>query len=338
MGLSKMDPPIERLLVLLDGSALAECTLPHAVKVARALGASVCLLHVRESDHDQGARDRSGPAGHSEAQGYLSRLVPLFNEFGIPVETRIREGRPAEQALEVAAAEKAHLLVLSTHGHTGMTEFPMSGTAAKVLAGANVSLLVVRSQECPGGTSDEPYERILAAVDLTEHSDQSARAAGKIAKAEECELVLATVVPLPEVLQVGPGELERRSETPARTVPRRRDDFATKLAAMNRESADRHLAALKGELEAGGVRVRRVVAESKDVAMALEELAAKEDASLVVLGAHGRSEDPTRPQGAVAARLLERVTRPVLVLLHQREKEGSAAESSMNMEPETVLT
>jgi nucleotide-binding universal stress UspA family protein len=290
---------VSRILVLLDGSPLAECTLSHAVKLAAALGARVRLLAVTEprvSDRQAGVDAQA----KETAQLYLSRKVRLFEEFGIPVDTQVVEGHPAECAVDVARGGDFDLILLSTHGgRTGLTPFPLSGTASKVVAGAPMSVMVVRSDEDPSACCESPYETILAPVDLTESSYGSARLAAAVATDQGAELLLLTVIPAPEILNTA------AEGSPSST-------FAERLAELNRDAAERHLDALASELE-GPVRVRYRIVEDTDVARALSRVAAVEDASLIVVGAHGRSNDAAYPHGVVATRLLEHVTRPVLV-------------------------
>jgi nucleotide-binding universal stress UspA family protein len=313
---------VDRIVVLLDGSALAECTIPHAVKLADALRSRVLLLLVNEPggarptwESERGAR--SGETG----QSYLSRKVRLFDELGIRVSTLIVEGIPAERALEVAEVTTADLIILSTHGgKSGLTRFPLSGTASKIVAAAPMSVMVVRSEEGPITSDDYPYRTILAPVDLTSHSYASARLAARIARSHEAELLLVTVVPTPEMLNTPPASASRLAE---------------RLADFNRGSALRHLGELTAEL-GGSVKVRHRVVEDLDVAHGVSTVADDENASLIVVGAHGRSLDDAYPHGVVASRLLEHVTRPVLVFQDEGEPEHerSSSESSRSLPAE----
>jgi nucleotide-binding universal stress UspA family protein len=158
--------------------------------------------------------------------------------------------------------------------------------------------MVVPSEEGPITSDDHPYRTVLAAVDLTSHSFASARLAARIARSHEAELLLITVIPTPEILSTSaePGSL----------------GIARRLSQINRGTATRHLGEFISELD-GSLRARHQVVENPDVACALEKVAREENASLVVVGAHGRSRDPDHPHGVVATRLLDHVTRPLLV-------------------------
>lgn len=299
---------IDRILVPLDGSTLAECTVPHAMKLARAFDSRIVLLSVTEPDP---AGDDSNSyqwrMARAETHGYLGRIEAIFEEGGVAVESRVLEGRAAERILDAARETRADLILLSSHGRGGMTEFPLSGTAGKVLTAANTSVMVVRPEEfapraagAPSGADVTPYGSVVAPVDCTKRSAWSARLAAAIARAEGGELVLVTVVPAPEVL----GEAPTWSEAPK---------LARRLAALNRERAERYLEALQNELGGPELRVRSRLVQDPHIVPALEKVALEEDASLLVVCAHGRSADNGFPHGTVASRLLERATRPLIV-------------------------
>jgi nucleotide-binding universal stress UspA family protein len=288
-----------RILVPLDGSALVEVSLRHAAKLARAFDARVLLLWVTDAEPAAGGPDHERwSVARSEARAQLSRLTQLFQSLAISVDTRIASGDMAERTLEAAADETADVIVLSTHHWTGRTRFPLSGTASKILAAARDSMLVVPSQEELATLIDTPYRTIVAAVDLTDHSRRSAAVAAEIARAEGAELLLLTVIEIPEVLGADPGG-ERAS-------------LVQRLVQLSRDRVQGELDELRASLDAD-LRAGTLVIDARDVAIAVEELARSKGASLLVLAARGCKENVDRPQGAVASRLLERVSCPVLL-------------------------
>jgi nucleotide-binding universal stress UspA family protein len=259
----------------------------------------VLLLWVTgaEPSADSPDHERWCAAGR-EARAHLSRLTQLFQSLGIAADTRLVSGDMAERTLEAAADQSADVIVLSTHHCTGRTQFPLSGMASKVLGAALDSLLVVPSKEEALTLIDAPYQTVMAAVDLTEHSRRSASVAARIARSEGAELLLVTVIGIPEVLGTDPED-ERAS-------------LARRLVLLSRECVQRELDALRASL-GEDLRARTQVIEARDVAVALEELARSTNASLLTLAARGSTESRERAQGAVASRLLERVSCPVLL-------------------------
>jgi nucleotide-binding universal stress UspA family protein len=184
--------------------------------------------------------------------------------------------------------------------------------ASKVLTSAHTSLMLVPSEEGRAASLDVPYRSILTPVDLTEHSKRSARVAAELARAEGAELLLVTVAATPEVLGIdASGE---------------RTSLARRLAESNREAARRELEALRSSL-GGNLNARTLVIHARDVVMALEDLADSTDASLLVLGARGRTENLEHAQGAVVSRLLEHVRRPILVFRDSPEPSAGSGAS-----------
>jgi len=76
---------------------------------------------------------------------YIRAQERALGEEGILVRGIVRVGNPAEAILELAEKEKASLIVLSTHGRTGLSRWIFGSVAEKVLRGAKVPLLIVRS-------------------------------------------------------------------------------------------------------------------------------------------------------------------------------------------------
>lgn len=302
---------LDRILVPLDGSPLAERVVPHAVTLSQIFGSSVVLLSVRERE-PQAGRDvdsREWRMARAEVRGYLERVAGAFREAGIPVEVRLLEGCASGRILDMAREEDIDLIVLSSHGCGGVTDFPLSGTAAKVVAAADRSVLVIRPGEGPTAEPGKDlYRRILAPVDCTAPSDFGAMLAASMARPMEAELILATVVPHSRPL----GDPAKWSE---------QVQLTRRLTALNRETAEKHLATLCVRLDGSLPDIRTRILDAEHVGPALDHLAEEEDVSLLVLTAHGRPLDDGWPYGAVAAGLLQYGTRPVLVF---KEREGAS--------------
>ena len=129
---------LEKALVPLDGSALAELALDMVRHLAGAIARQVTLVRVVDPDLLTGETD--------EAKRYLdearTRLVADLGERPCTVSTSILYGRAAEQILE--ASDKDDLIVMATHGHAGVTRWAFGSVADRVLHHAQVPLLLVR--------------------------------------------------------------------------------------------------------------------------------------------------------------------------------------------------
>ena len=140
------------ILVSLDGSALAEQALAPAFSIAAKYGAAIVLLRVVPAERSlpglqylavrpNGAPADSEQALIEEAQDYLAG-VPLPMP-GVPVHTRVLVGAPPEIIVETAVEAAADLIVMSTHGRTGLMRLLYGSVAEAVLRGSPVPVFLV---------------------------------------------------------------------------------------------------------------------------------------------------------------------------------------------------
>lgn len=144
----------QNVLVPLDGSPLAEAALPEVIKLARA-GAigKVILLKVIEIDimNVPNAYAKSvdfkalREAHHVEAGNYLQGIRDRLQAEGIHATIEMLEGRPAETIAEYTKNKAVDLIVIGTHGYTGMKRLMFGSVALRVLHDASVPVLLIRS-------------------------------------------------------------------------------------------------------------------------------------------------------------------------------------------------
>lgn len=148
--------PIRRILITLDGSSLAEQALPVGIEVASRLGADITLLQVTPTVSLTGQRsiqynwsrpveDGGAESGVSNAQAsYLERIAVAHQPTGVDMSTVGLPGSAAGSILSYAEANDIDLIVMSTHGRTGLRRWLYGSVTAKVLRGAPCSMLIVR--------------------------------------------------------------------------------------------------------------------------------------------------------------------------------------------------
>lgn len=139
------------ILLTLDGSALAEQALPHAVGQAERFGAELIILRVLEPLSDQ---FRSSPAVRQAqetintlAQEYLEKIATSVQERDIPVRVVSINGRPHEEIVRFAETNQVDLIVMSTRGQSGLSRWLMGSVADRVVRGASVPVLLVPARE-----------------------------------------------------------------------------------------------------------------------------------------------------------------------------------------------
>lgn len=294
---------IQRVLIPLDGSTVAEAALPHVIAVARAFKAQVYLLSVIEPAPDSPSATDSSEWRLTRARTrvYLDGIAKRLAQQGIEAERAITEGSASEQILRFAEHQRIDLVVLCSHGKGGLTDFSLSGTVSKVLLRVRSSVLIVRAHAAAPGEPVAHYERILVPVDCSKTSQWVAHVAGAIAAAHGSELLLATVITRPETL----GSTHARG----RAAP-----LADQLEQLNREAARRFLAWLARDVRRPDIAVRERILQAQHVGQTLATLAERENCALIVLSADGANRDPGLPFGSVPSLLLEHGNVAVLVL------------------------
>ena len=146
-----------RVLVPLDGSARAEAVLPAVTDLARHYGATLILLQVvrlvlpgvSEFELDAVIASQAFEQQLSQARSYLAMVQQRLTEQGVVVETRVSRGGVVEEILRVAGEEKADLIAMASHGHSGLSRVFYGSVAAGVIHRVDRPLLLVRSRTDP---------------------------------------------------------------------------------------------------------------------------------------------------------------------------------------------
>ncbi|MBI2199597.1 MAG: universal stress protein [Candidatus Rokubacteria bacterium] len=141
----------ERILVPLDGSLLAEGAIQTAAGLARESGAALVLLRAAEAHTLPGADPTDAQvAVVREAEEYLTAVAARLGEEGIKgVETSVWYGSPATAIIEAARLQKGDLIVMTTHGRSGLGRLILGSVAESVLRGTTTPILLLRAPGAP---------------------------------------------------------------------------------------------------------------------------------------------------------------------------------------------
>ena len=152
----------KKIMVPLDGSKLAECVLPHVEEIAAHCGTEEVIL-VTVTERIQGYRPMDDPSkplgyqlipqgvGKKERQGqrYLDRIAKRLETKGVKVETTVLIGNPAEEIAIYAGEFGCDLIIMASHGRSGISRWAHGSVADKVFRASPVPVLMVRA---PGST------------------------------------------------------------------------------------------------------------------------------------------------------------------------------------------
>jgi nucleotide-binding universal stress UspA family protein len=139
-----------KIMVPLDGSRLAEAALPEAFAFGRQ-GAKLLLLRAAEGTRLPAADPTdSQVAVVREAEGYLASVAVRARKAGVEnVETSVWYGPPAESIIDAAHARGIDLIVMSSHGRSGLGRLVLGSVAETVLRGTTTPILLLRDREAP---------------------------------------------------------------------------------------------------------------------------------------------------------------------------------------------
>jgi nucleotide-binding universal stress UspA family protein len=283
------------LLVALDGTDEAEAALAPAQALARTTDARVTLVRAVPpgGDADEGA----------EAGAYLDRVAGRLRP-GLAVGTAVADGEAAEAILVAGVEHGADLIVMATHGRSGVGRAVFGSVAETVLAGTRVPILMVR----PGAHEAPGVRTLLVPLDGSPGGAIALGAALGLARSTGARLVLQQVVVSASSAYVDSLSL---GGLPWNPDP---DWDAEALAA-----ARSYVAAMAGRLRHAGVAAegRAVLAGPGDGVAAVLVAAAEEiDADLIVMSTHAMTGPRRTIVGSVADEVVRTAHRGVLLVRH----------------------
>ncbi|MCK4314400.1 MAG: universal stress protein [Anaerolineae bacterium] len=308
---------LDHILVPMDGSSLAECVLPHAMAVARACGAQVTLLRVLERPQTTGPTRSVDPLDwhirKAEARAYLDGLSARLQETGLRTESTLLEGQAAERIVEFVRSHDVSLIILSSHGQSGLSDWNVSSIVQKIILRAYVPVMIVRAyQPIAGDLTGLRYRHMLIPLDGSQRAECALPLATTLSRSHGSELLLVHVVCRPEMV--------------CRAPPTQEDiELVNRLTERNRLEATRCLENLRSRLP---LAVQTRVLVSDNTAATLHRLVKQENVDLVVLSAHGCSGRTEWPYGSLVVNFIAYGNTPLLIVqdLSPDEVEHTQAE------------
>jgi len=306
------------MLVPLDGSELAEVCLTYVVELAGRLDIDLTLLHV------------SGPGSSSilpMQRAYVRHIAGIVQkqardiqkETGLKPKGRLVkaqgelvEGSPAEEILRYTEENNIDIILMTTHGRSGLKRWNMGNVAGKVLSASHIPVLLVRSKiEIETPFNKWPTKNLLVPLDGSELAESVLPHVEAIAKqrdAESLDVVLLRISELPAIptyygTDISGPSIDWGNYTQQETIRRKK-------------SAEEYLAGIAERLKENKINVTTKVIEGK----AKDEIvtyANDHPYSIVIMASHGRSGLSRLVYGSVAANLLQGVSNPIFLIKPQ---------------------
>lgn len=271
------------ILLPLDGSPLAEIAMPYAERLAQSTEARVVLVRVIAT-----------PVPVSlvaEAQSYLEQMASRLRDKGLTVDTVTPGGTPADAIVQEARARSASMIVMASHGRSGIGRWIYGSVADQVLRSAPVPVLLT----APTGVVDWPTGRplrLLVPLDGSILGQAALDPACELAERLGAEIVLLRVVE--------PVGYDMAYSPPLDPAP-------------ELEAAKIYLDQLAERLRAGGPPVSARVEFGRAVAV-IAQVAAELGAGLIAMATHGRGGIARFVLGSVTTGVLQRGGVPLLLV------------------------
>lgn len=301
-----------KILVPLDGSDLAECVLPHVKALAnRHTDARITFLYVVPAMDipmtDTSFKKKIEGEAKAAADNYIKKLAakPGFKSIS---SGKVLVGKPAETIIDYATRNKADLIVMATHGRSGISQWFYGSVANKVLHGSKIPLWLVKAGTCDVEYENKPL-KILVPLD-----------GSKVA-----ESVLPHVKELP--LQLPGNKLEfiliRVCEifAPPISYPppmsMNWDEYLAYERAKCKQICLAYLASIRKRLTKHLPKTRTIVPEGNP-AEEIIKYVERHSIDLIVMSTHGKTGINKLAFGSIAEKVLKGAQSPVLLITSKK--------------------
>ena len=284
----------QTILVPLDGSALAERVVPYARALANAAGSRILLLRaVPAPAAPPGVPTANETRARREAEEYLTEVAARIAGPAI-VETAVFEADAADSIVEETRLRKVDLVVMSTHGSSGMRRVVYGSVADRVMRRVDVPVLLI-PPGCQVARTLSKTPRIVVPLDGSDLSKEALGPAFDLASALGGEVILAHVIVPPTYTYAD--------------VP----SYVLYDPSEDRKAARRYLEGVAEGVQAIGVAVSLHdaigIPASTITAIALET-----EADLIVMATHGRGGISRLLMGSVATEVIRCASVPVMIV------------------------
>ena len=296
------------MLVPLDGSELAEVVFPYAGEIAASLKLEqLTLLHVVPPEEKNLIALHKGYIERAaETVGNLCR-DPQRIKGGVVCAEKVQfngvlaTGHPAEEILRYAEDKGVDIILMATHGRTGVQRWTMGSIADKVLRASKVPVWLIRAGLPQEIVNDHlPTRKILVPLDGSELAASVLPYAEAVARQSDAGLIEVIL------LAVCDPTLPATYYVPA---PYTWDE---QVKACRRKD-EQYLAETEKRLRDSGLNVRSEVLIGKPAETIVEYVSEKR-LSLIVMSTHGRSGLGRWVFGSIAEKVLHGVTTPILLV------------------------
>ncbi|MFC1979156.1 universal stress protein [Chloroflexota bacterium] len=188
----------DRILVPLDGSELAEVSLPYAEEFAVKMGSEITLIYLSRSEKDPSFRNRKEYLNKmlNSTKSEMNKLLEK-SESETKIESAVIVGHAAEEIVKYADKEDMSLIVIATHGRSGIKQWAMGSVASKIITATRRPIMLIRAKEAsPDIRNKGTIKKLLLTLDGSKESESILPHAIEIATYFKPEVVLFQAISL----------------------------------------------------------------------------------------------------------------------------------------------
>lgn len=280
------------LMVPLDGSALAETAISYAEGIAKRAKSKIILF----------STCAEGELSEHEASIYLGGKVEELRALRLEATQAISHGAAADEILNFSEKNRVDLIIISTHGYSGISRWVAGSVCNKVIYESYVPVLLVKTGPTPVVVPKKEAWSILVPLDGSELSEVSLIYASDLANKLNGKILLFLVEEAPGLpLNIATKLINTWGE------------YIKQIQASVRQGIQKYLNEVKGNLEDGSFAVSYEVGHGR----ASEEIlkyAESYDIDLIAMTTHGSSGFGHWAYGSVASKVIHGTSKPVLLI------------------------
>jgi nucleotide-binding universal stress UspA family protein len=302
----------KRMLAPLDGSELAEVVFPYAKELAGRLDLDIVFLHVcspHESESlpvHQAYVERAAEIVRLQSREVQAKTGVQPGDKAVETRGEVAVGHPAEEIVRYADENDIDLILMATHGHSGIRRWVMGSVADKVLRVSRVPIWLVRAGIPEQVLYDEwPRRTIIVPLDGSELGESVLPHVEALAKQRGVELLDVVLLRVCEPPAIS-------SDYPA-DMPLSWEEHVKQVTDHVKQVAEQYLAGVEKRLTDAGLTVRSKVLMGKP-ADEIIDYADKNPFNLVVMATHGLSGLSRWEYGNVANKVLHGVSSPIFLV------------------------
>jgi len=311
----------KKILVPLDGSELAEVVFTYAKELAGRLDLDLVFLYVCSPKEEESRFMHRSYVEHA-AEMVRSQAEEVQKKTSAKKKTKVLHargelavGRPAEEILRYAEKKDIDIILMATHGRSGVGRWVLGSVADKVLRASEVPVWLVRSGIPEEIVYDKwPRRTILVPLDGSELGEAVLPHVELLAKqrgAEIVDVILLMICEPPAMPAYYPPSAQ--FQTPGGTVNMEPKEYMRLATERCRRLSERYLARIEKRFRDAGINVRSEVIQGK-AANEIIDYANKYPFNLVVMSTHARSGLGRWAYGSVAAKVLQGISRPLFLV------------------------